>query len=88
MCKDFTYPIALLTVSDMTKFQTAAKANGDEFAIGENIAFVPVGDEQVEALSNSELVFLSCDPVFAPASGYRTEPALVDGCVLSDYRPS
>ncbi|MFF8969040.1 hypothetical protein [Streptomyces sp. NPDC014995] len=88
VCKDFTYPIALLTVSDMTKFQTAAKASGDEFAIGENIAVVPVGDEQVEALSNSELVFLSCDPDFAPPSGYRTEPALVDGCVLSDYWPS
>ncbi|MFI6034216.1 hypothetical protein ACIBBD_08630 [Streptomyces sp. NPDC051315] len=88
VCKDFTYPIALLTVSDMRTFQTAAKAAGDEFAVGENIAVVPVGDEQVEALSNSELVFLSCDPDFAPPSGYRTESALVDGCVLSDYWPA
>ncbi|WP_264933458.1 hypothetical protein [Streptomyces sp. A012304] len=84
-CKDRTYPIALLTVSDMKKFQTMAKASGDKFAIGENIAVVPVGDTQVRALSHSELVFLTCDPDFSPPSGYRTEPALVDGCVLSDY---
>jgi hypothetical protein len=85
VCKDFRHPIALLTVSDMTKFQTRARASGDEFAIGENIAVVPVGDDQVEALSNSELVFLTCDADFSAPSGYRTEPALVDGCTLSDY---
>ncbi|CAL9508516.1 hypothetical protein [Streptomyces sp. enrichment culture] len=88
VCRDFTYPIALLTVADMAKFQTAAKASGDRFAIGENIAVVPVGDEQIQALSHSELVFLTCEDDFAPPSGYRTEKALVDGCVLSDYWPS
>jgi hypothetical protein len=31
---------------------------------------------------------LTCDPDFSPPSGYRTEKALVDGCVLSDYFPS
>jgi hypothetical protein len=88
VCKDFSHPIALLTVSDMGKFQTAAKASGDRFAIGENIAVVPVGDEQIQALSNSELVFLTCEEDFAPPSGYRTEKALIDGCVLSDYWPT
>ncbi|MFD7135270.1 hypothetical protein [Streptomyces sp. NPDC059894] len=85
VCKDFTYPIALLTVSDMKKFETQAKASGDEFAVGENIVVVPVGDDQVEALSHSELAFFTCDEDFAPPSDYRTESALVDGCVLSDY---
>jgi hypothetical protein len=85
VCKDRTHPIALLTVSDMTKFQTRAKASGDEFAIGENFAIVPVGPVQVRALSHSEMVYLTCDTDFSPPSGYRTEPALVDGCVLSDY---
>lgn len=88
VCKDFGHPIALLTVADMAKFQTAAKASGDRFAIGENIAVVPVGDEQIQALSNSELVFMTCEEDFAPPSGHRTEKALVDGCVLSDYWPS
>jgi hypothetical protein len=87
-CKDFGHPIALLTVADMRKFETAAKQSGDVFAVGEDFAVVPVGDDQVSALSQSEMAFLSCDPDFDPPSGYRTEPALVDGCVLSDYYPS
>ncbi|POX52574.1 hypothetical protein C3489_17845 [Streptomyces sp. Ru71] len=88
VCKDFEHPIALLLVSDMRKFQTAAKKNNDLFAVGKNYAVVPVGDDQIQALSPSGLAFLTCDPDFSPPSGHRTEKALVDGCVLSDYFPS
>ncbi|MGV9890884.1 hypothetical protein [Streptomyces sp. NPDC003395] len=88
VCKDLEHPIALLLISDMRAFQTAAKKSNDRFAVGRNYAVVPVGDDQVQALSPSGLAFLTCDPDFSAPSGHRTEKALVDGCVLSDYFPS
>ncbi|MFF9098709.1 hypothetical protein ACF1AY_02240 [Streptomyces sp. NPDC014776] len=88
VCKDLEHPIALLLISDMRAFQTAAKKSNDRFAVGRNYAVVPVGDDQVQALSQSGLAFLTCDPDFSAPSGHRTEKALVDGCVLSDYFPS
>ncbi|MFD5659381.1 hypothetical protein [Streptomyces hirsutus] len=72
----------------MRRFQTAAKKNKDLFVICRNYAVVPVGDDQVEALSQSELAFLNCGLGFSPPSGHRTEKALVGGCVLSDYFPA
>ncbi|ANZ14244.1 hypothetical protein SNOUR_04620 [Streptomyces noursei ATCC 11455] len=72
----------------MRKFQTAVKKANAPFAIGKNYAVVPVGDDQIEALSPSGLAFLTCAPDFSPPSGHRTEKALVDGCVLSDYFPT
>ncbi|MFI1927622.1 MULTISPECIES: hypothetical protein [unclassified Streptomyces] len=80
-------PIALLTVSDMKEFQTAAKASGDEFLVGEDFAVVPVGDEAVRGLQRSDLRFLTCDADLAVPSGFEKEPALVDGCVLTNYVP-
>lgn len=80
-------PIALLTVSDMAKFQTAAKANSDEFLVGQDFAVVPVGDEAVRALQKSDLKFLTCDADFSAPSGFEKEPGLVDGCVLTNYVP-
>lgn len=80
-------PIALLTVSDMKEFQTAAKASGDEFLVGEDFAVVPVGDEAVRGLQQSDLRFLTCDADLAVPSGFEKEPALVDGCVLTNYVP-
>ncbi|MFD9436488.1 hypothetical protein [Streptomyces sp. NPDC060002] len=80
-------PIALLTVSDMNKFQTAAKASGDEFLVGADFAVVPVGDEAIRGLQQSDLRFLSCDADLVVPSGFEKEPALVDGCVLTNYVP-
>ncbi|WP_327184220.1 hypothetical protein [Streptomyces sp. NBC_01334] len=80
-------PIALLTVSDMKEFQTAARASGDEFLVGEDFAVVPVGDEAIRSLRQSDLRFLTCDADLAVPSGFEKEPALVDGCVLTNYVP-
>ncbi len=80
-------PIALLSVSDMTKFQAAAKLNGDEFLVGEDFAVVPVGDEAIRGLQQSGLRFLACDADLTVPSGFEKEPALVDGCVLTNYVP-
>ncbi|MFE7933818.1 hypothetical protein ACFU6S_34900 [Streptomyces sp. NPDC057456] len=80
-------PIALLTVPDMQKFQTAAKSSGDEFLVGEDFAVVPVGDEAIRGLQQSDLRFLSCDADLVVPSGFEKEPTLVDGCVLTNYVP-
>lgn len=80
-------PVALLTFPDMEKFQTAAKTSGDEFLVGENFAVVPVGDEAIRSLQQSDLRFLTCDADLTVPSGFEKEPALVDGCVLTNYVP-
>lgn len=80
-------PIALLTVSDMEKFQTAAKKDGSEFLVGEDFAVVPVGDETGRSLQRSDLRFLTCDADFSAPSGFEKKPGLVNGCVLTDYIP-
>ncbi|MFF1445502.1 hypothetical protein [Streptomyces sp. NPDC058295] len=80
-------PITLLTVPDMQKFQIAAKASGDEFLVGEDFAVVPVGDEAIRGLQQSALRFLTCDADLVVPSGFEKEPALVDGCVLTNYVP-
>ncbi|MGW1779283.1 hypothetical protein ACWCQQ_09080 [Streptomyces sp. NPDC002143] len=80
-------PIALLVVSDMAKFQAAAKTNSDEFLVGEDFAVVPVGDETARSLLKSDLRFLTCDADFSAPSGFEKEPGLVDGCVLTNYVP-
>ncbi|MFD5450431.1 hypothetical protein [Streptomyces sp. NPDC127100] len=82
-------PIALLSVPDMTKFQTAALKDGHAvFYVGQDFAVVPVGDDTIRELEPSDLAFLTCDPDFSVPSGYRTWPGAVEGCVLTDYVPS
>ncbi|MEU5334587.1 hypothetical protein AB0G51_14825 [Streptomyces asoensis] len=80
-------PIALLIAPDMKKFQTAAKSSGDKFLVGEDFAVVPVGDEAIRSLQPSGLRFLTCEADLAVPSGFEKEPALVDGCVLTNYVP-
>ncbi|MBK3636001.1 hypothetical protein JHN52_24355 [Streptomyces sp. MBT97] len=80
-------PIALLIAPDMKKFQTAAKSSGDKFLVGEDFAVVPVGDEAIRSLQPSGLRFLTCEADLALPSGFEKEPALVDGCVLTNYVP-
>lgn len=89
VCEDASgHAITLLLTPDMRTFQAAAKNHHEKFAVGQDFAVVPVGDEAVQALSRSQLKFLSCDPDFTVPSGYTKEPASVDGCVLSTYFPS
>ncbi|MGW0946079.1 hypothetical protein ACWD4O_26570 [Streptomyces sp. NPDC002623] len=89
VCTDESgHPIALLSVEDMEKFQTAVKKDGSEFLVGQDFAVVPVGDTARQGLQKSELRFLTCDADFSAPSGFTKEAAAVDGCVLSDYFPS
>ncbi|MFH9550668.1 hypothetical protein [Streptomyces sp. NPDC017435] len=77
-------PIALLIVSDMKKFQTAAKSAGDEFLVGQDFAVVPVGSQAIQDLRQSGLKFLTCKADFSAPSGSAKSPGLVEDCVLSD----
>jgi hypothetical protein len=82
-------PIALLSVPDMKKFQTAAQKDGHAaFYVGQDFAVVPVGDDTIRELEPSDLAFLTCDPDFTVPSGYGRKPGAVEGCVLTDYVPS
>ncbi|MFD9394389.1 hypothetical protein ACFWBB_27745 [Streptomyces sp. NPDC060000] len=89
VCTDESgHPIALLSVQDMEKFQTAVKKDGADFLVGQDFAVVPVGDTALQALQKSGLRYLTCDADFSVPSGFTKEAGAVDGCVLSDYFPS
>ncbi|MFD9134387.1 hypothetical protein ACFU6M_21195 [Streptomyces bottropensis] len=89
VCTDASgHPITLLSIQDIKKFQKSAKRDSWEFMVGTDFAVVPVGDEAYQALQQSDLRLLTCDPDFTPLRGFTKEPAAVNGCVLSDYFPS
>ncbi|WP_411084027.1 hypothetical protein [Streptomyces sp. cmx-18-6] len=97
LCKDDNgRQITLLTISDMTKFQTAtskAQANGDEkdFLVGQNFAVVPTADDTVRPLMTGGGLFItSCDPDNKSdiPSGYKIHDGLAKGCFMTDYIPS
>ncbi|WP_200307834.1 hypothetical protein [Streptomyces adelaidensis] len=89
VCTDASgHPITLLSVHDMKSFQNSAKQAGWSFTVGSDFALILVGDEAYQAIQQSGVKKLICEPDFAPPSGFTKEPAAVDGCVLSDYFPS
>ncbi|WP_327184219.1 hypothetical protein [Streptomyces sp. NBC_01334] len=87
VCRDnYDDSSTLLVLSDMKKFQTSMHAeNYGSILIGKNFAVEPGGTETIEDLKASGLVALSCDPERQIPSGYKQEPAQVDGCVLTNY---
>ncbi|MGW1779284.1 hypothetical protein ACWCQQ_09085 [Streptomyces sp. NPDC002143] len=87
VCRDdYDDSSTLLVVSDMKKFQTSMLAEGyKSILIGKDFAVEPGGSETVQDLKASGLVVLSCDPERQIPSGYKQDPAQVDGCVLTNY---
>ncbi|MFG3033298.1 hypothetical protein ACGFZJ_32900 [Streptomyces sp. NPDC048253] len=87
VCRDnYDDSSTLLVLSDMKKFQTSMHAkNYGSILIGKDFAVEPGGTETIEDLKASGLVALSCDPERQIPSGYKQEPAQVDGCVLTNY---
>ncbi|CAM5357220.1 hypothetical protein [Streptomyces avidinii] len=84
-------------IKDPKAFQTAFKAQVDAkkgsgnpdsgIVVGQDFA---MGSESSDAMSallqpQAGLLMLNCHADFNPPSGYRKEPALVKGCVLTDY---
>ncbi|MGW7331493.1 hypothetical protein ACWGIU_23505 [Streptomyces sp. NPDC054840] len=87
----------IVLIKDPKAFQTAFKAQIDAksgggnpnqgIVVGQDFA---MGSESSDAMSallqpQAGLLMLNCHPDFKPPSGYRKEPALVKGCVLTDY---
>ncbi|MBK3636000.1 hypothetical protein JHN52_24350 [Streptomyces sp. MBT97] len=87
VCRDdYDDSSTLLLLSDMKKFQTSMHAkNYGSILIGKDFAVQPGGTETIQDLKASGLVVLSCDPERKIPSGYKQEPAQVDGCVLTNY---
>ncbi|OKK16064.1 hypothetical protein AMK16_25390 [Streptomyces sp. CB00455] len=87
----------IVLIKDPKAFQTAFKARVDAkkdsgnpnsgIVLGQDFA---MGSESSDAMSallkpQAGLLMLNCHPDFKPPSGFRKEPALVKGCVLTDY---
>ncbi|MGE7390860.1 hypothetical protein ACQKM2_35835 [Streptomyces sp. NPDC004126] len=89
--------MALVSISDMKKFQQALKANaeagkeGDAIAlVGADFAVIPNEGGGLRQLKSSGLLVASCDPTFNSKipSGYMKRDAKVKGCILTDYLPA
>ncbi|MFD9116639.1 hypothetical protein [Streptomyces bottropensis] len=90
VCKDkYDDIVTLVLTSDMKQFQTTMKEKGySGILVGKDFAVDPDDGQTTQDLKTSGLVYLSCDPEFEIPSGYKKEPALVDGCLLTDHFPS
>ncbi|KQX80615.1 hypothetical protein [Streptomyces sp. Root1310] len=76
----------LLLLSDMKKFQTSIKErNYSSILIGKDFAVDPGDAQTIQELKTSGLKTLHCSAEHPIPSGYKQEPALVAGCVLTDY---
>jgi hypothetical protein len=87
----------IFMIKDAKAFQTAYKAEVDKKNGGGNRDTGPVigqdfatGSEDADVMvsmvaPHTGLMVLNCHPDFDPPSGYRKEPALVEGCVLTDH---
>lgn len=90
VCKDkYDDIVTLVLTSDMKQFQTTMKEKGySGILVGKDFAVDPDDSQTTQDLKTSGLMYLSCDPEFEIPSGYKQEPALVDGCLLTDHFPS
>ncbi|WP_405928059.1 hypothetical protein OG554_05005 [Streptomyces griseus] len=75
----------LLVVNDMKAFQAQAKKQRRAYFIGKGFAVYAQGSTTKAALQGSGLLFLVCRDRGEIPSGYKKEPALVSGCVLTNY---
>ncbi|MER6448867.1 hypothetical protein DEJ51_13855 [Streptomyces venezuelae] len=87
----------LVLYKDAKAFQTAFKAEmakkgskgnpNQGIVVGQDFAMGSVDSDAMSALLEPQagLLMLNCHPDFKPPSGFRKEPALVKGCVLTDY---
>ncbi|MFJ6780819.1 hypothetical protein [Streptomyces yangpuensis] len=87
----------IILYKDAKAFQTAFKAemakqgnkgNPDGgIVVGQDFAMGSQDADSMSALLQPQagLLMLNCHPGFKPPGGFRKEPALVKGCVLTDY---
>ncbi|MFE7330036.1 hypothetical protein ACFU8W_34745 [Streptomyces sp. NPDC057565] len=83
----------MMLIDDMATFEAAYKkyqrSDGDthtRYFVGQNFAVQLNGrSSEEEALVRAGTLGINCSPNFVPPAGFRSEPAQVDGCVLTDY---
>ena len=85
--------LTLFSVSDMEKFQQAAKkaaaaGHSTRFLLGQDFAVVAADPEAAKALLATDVLLFTCEKGFKVPDGYRNEKLLVDGCALTDYLPA
>ncbi|MFE3151891.1 hypothetical protein ACFXJ6_35455 [Streptomyces sp. NPDC059218] len=72
-------------MNDMKTFQARAKKQRRAYFIGQNFAVYAGSPTLLTAFQDSGLLYLLCKDREKIPSGFKKEPALVDGCVLTDY---
>ncbi|MFF3842565.1 hypothetical protein [Streptomyces sp. NPDC001930] len=77
--------IRLLAVNDMKAFQTRAEKRGGGYFVGKDFAVYSPDQATIAALKESGLLYLFCEDPAGIPSGFKKEPALVDGCVLTNH---
>lgn len=78
--------IRLLVVKDMKAFQARAKERGGGYFVGKDFAVYSADQATtVAALKESGLLYLFCEDPAGIPSGFKKDPALVDGCVLTNH---
>ncbi len=87
----------IFMIKDPKAFQTAFKAEvaaqkgggnpNSGIVVGQDFTVGSTRSTAMAALLKPQagLLMLNCHPDFKPPSGFRKEPALVKGCVLTDY---
>ncbi|WCD87009.1 hypothetical protein KPP03845_103376 [Streptomyces xanthophaeus] len=91
----------IFMIKDPKVFQTAFKAEMEKYAkesngggnpnsgivVGQDFAVVSTRSTAMTALLEqpSQLLMLNCHAEFKPPTGFRKEPGLVKGCVLTNY---
>ncbi|WP_328725128.1 hypothetical protein [Streptomyces sp. NBC_00259] len=94
--------MALMTVTDMEKFQASLKkeslrqerengsGGGDSALVGENFAVYPEDDDTVRDLMQGGLLLMACKEKYKAEipSGYTVHEGPVEGCFATDFIPS
>ncbi|KOY53442.1 hypothetical protein [Streptomyces sp. XY332] len=87
MIKDLkTFQATYKAELDADRKESPNKGHRGKFLLGQDFAVLPDQKPVIRnAIKPGGLLILNCHPDFNPPSGYRKDPALVKGCVLTDY---
>ncbi|MFF4849454.1 hypothetical protein [Streptomyces sp. NPDC001194] len=87
MSKDLkTFQATYKAELDADRKESPNKGHRGKFLLGQDFAVLPDQKSVIRnAIKPGGLLILNCHPDFNPPTGYRKDPALVKGCVLTDY---
>ncbi|MGP3986208.1 hypothetical protein [Streptomyces sp. 3N207] len=72
-------------VLDNDRSGGSSSLTSGRFLVGDNFAVDPAAKIRDSGLLSTKLLLLNCDPELKVPSGYTKRPALVEGCVLTNY---